>query len=72
MNTQELVVYEAYLQEMCEKIFHGASKAEGSRAACIAVLKKSGARVWVLMARIPKAVVKALDVTLSPSETVSF
>lgn len=73
LNTQGVVAYEAYLEEICEKAETDAvlqccwQKQKARRATRMALLKKCGARVKVLMAKISKAAVTAVDVRLLPS-----
>lgn len=70
MNTQGVVAYEAYLEEVCEKVGKDAillAKQKARRAARIAVLKKSGARAKAFVARMHKAAANALDIRLSSS-----
>lgn len=70
MNTQGVVAYEAYLEEICEKAGQDAillAKQKARRAARITVLKKSGAKAKAFVARMHKAAANALDIRLSPS-----
>lgn len=70
MNTQGVVAYEAYLEEMCEKVGKDAivlAEQKARRAARIAVLKKNGVRAKAFVSRMHKAAANALDILLSPS-----
>lgn len=69
MNTQGVVAYEAYLEEISEKVGQDAivrAKQKARRAARIAVLKQSGSRAKAFVARMRKAAANALDTRLSP------
>lgn len=64
------MAYEAYLEEICEKVGKDAlmlAKQKARRAARMAVLKKSGARAKTFVVRISKVAANALDIRLSPS-----
>lgn len=64
MNTQGVVAYEAYLEEICEKVEKDAlvlAKQKARRAARMAVFKKSGARAKALVARMSKAAERAMS-----------
>lgn len=70
MNTQGVVAYEAYLEEVCEKVGKDAivrAKQKARRAARIAALRKSGARAKAFVARMHKAAANALDILVSSS-----
>lgn len=70
MNTQGVVAYEAYLEEICEKVAKDTlllAKEKARMAARMALLKKSGARAKALVARMTKTAANALDICPSPS-----
>lgn len=64
------MAYQAYLEELCEKVGSDAvllAKQKARRATRMAVLKKRGARAKALMVKMSKAAANALDIHLSPS-----
>lgn len=70
MNTQGVVAYEAYLEEICEKVEKDATvlaKQKARRAARITVLKKGVARAKSFVVRMHRGAANALDTRLSRS-----